>query len=403
MNSACRPGSDDRSRCLAAGVGRLAGGSTLPGRLAALNAVRNPRRTATTATALLLGVTLVALMMTGAQTARQSITGSIEAVYPVDVSVTTTDDAQARRVASALDSSSAVRATTTLSPTTATTQAGPVYTADPRTFTSAVSDPALVLTDDVAVVPSGYGDIGDTVTLTGPSGRTLTMPTVHSRSISLPVVVTAATAARVAGPVGTRPDTARPGTAPSYYPDAGPLVWSALHEDADAGAVTALRDDVVATTGIDSAWVGGNALQRLAFNQILDVLLWVVTGLLGVAVLIALIGVANTLSLSVLERTRENALLRALGLTRGQLRAMLVLEGLLLAGVAAALGLVARVGYGWAGAQSVLGVLGPVSPTVPWLQLAAVLLVALAAGLLASVLPARRATRLSPVQGLATV
>ncbi|GGC98188.1 ABC transporter permease [Tersicoccus solisilvae] len=378
---------------VAAAVGRLVGGSSVPGRLAALNAVRNPRRTATTATALLLGVTLVALMMTGAQTARQSLGDAIAQAYPVDVGVDVTDEGQARQVEAALRSAEAVRATTTLRPTGVDTPAGPAYQATPQDVADVVDDRSLTLRDGVALVPAGYD--GDTLTLTGRGGISVTVPVVRSRSSSFPVVVTPATAARVLRD--------GPATGPALSGNAAPLVWSALAEGADAAAVSALRDDVAATAGIDVSQVGGGALQRLAFNQILDVLLWVVTGLLGVAVLIALIGVANTLSLSVLERTRENALLRALGLTRGQLRWMLVLEALLLAGVAAALGLVAGVGYGWAGAQSVLGALGPVSPAVPWGQLAAVLLVALVAGLLASVLPARRATRLSPVQGLATV
>jgi putative ABC transport system permease protein len=130
--------------------------------------------------------------------------------------------------------------------------------------------------------------------------------------------------------------------------------------------------------------------------------LLVVTGLLGVAVVIALIGVANTLSLSVLERTRENSLLRALGLTRGQLRGMLAIEAVLVAGVASVLGTALGIVYGWLGAKSALGNMANVVPAVPWLQLLAVFGVAIVAGLLASVVPARRAVRLSPVEGLAT-
>ena len=93
---------------------------------------------------------------------------------------------------------------------------------------------------------------------------------------------------------------------------------------------------------------------------------------------------------------RESSLLRALGLTKGQLRSMLAVEAVLIAGVAALSGAVLGVFYGWAGTKSALGVMGTVAPAVPWLQLLAVLAVAIVAGLLASVLPARRAARLPP-------
>ncbi|WP_449373322.1 FtsX-like permease family protein [Arthrobacter psychrolactophilus] len=134
-------------------------------------------------------------------------------------------------------------------------------------------------------------------------------------------------------------------------------------------------------------------MEKVTFNQVIDMLLLVVTGLLAVAVFIALIGVANTLSLSVLERTRENSLLRALGLTRGQLRGMLAIEAVLIAGVAAIIGSVLGVAYGWAGAQSALGSFAEITAVIPWGQILAVVLVAALAGLLASV--ARRTVRRS--------
>jgi putative ABC transport system permease protein len=72
------------------------------------------------------------------------------------------------------------------------------------------------------------------------------------------------------------------------------------------------------------------------------------------------------------------------------------------AGVAALLGTGLGIVYGWLGAKSALGSLAAVTPSIPWLQLLGVLAVAVVAGLLASVVPARRAARLSPVEGLAT-
>lgn len=123
--------------------------------------------------------------------------------------------------------------------------------------------------------------------------------------------------------------------------------------------------------------------------------------LLGVSVVIALVGVANTLSLSVLERRRESAMLRALGLTRGRLRGMLAVEAVLISFAGAAIGILAGVTFGWAGAAVMLAGIGEVSLMVPWRDLALVLGGAVVAGLLASVLPARSAVRAAPVAALA--
>ena len=109
-----------------------------------------------------------------------------------------------------------------------------------------------------------------------------------------------------------------------------------------------------------TASVSGLASERAALDQVVDVLLLIVTGLLGVAVLIALIGVGNTLALSVVERRQENGLLRALGLTRGQVRGLLAWEAALVAGVAAVLGVLLGTAYGLIGVASVLGEYGEV-------------------------------------------
>ncbi len=181
-------------------------------------------------------------------------------------------------------------------------------------------------------------------------------------------------------------------------------LWLRL-DDADAGAQAAVVDAVTDTVGaaVSDAQVTGVVSLRQQMDEVLDVLLLVVTGLLGVAVVIALIGVGNTLALSVVERRQENGLLRALGLTRGQLRGLLAWEAVLVSGVAAVLGVVLGGVYGVTGTASVLGRTGDVVVDVPWLQVAAIVVVATAAGLLASVLPARRAARTAPVAAIAAV
>lgn len=124
-------------------------------------------------------------------------------------------------------------------------------------------------------------------------------------------------------------------------------------------------------------------------------------GLLAVAVVIAIIGVGNTMALSVLERRKESGVLRALGLTRGQLRWMLLWEAMLIAGVAAAIGVVLGSTYGVLAVKAALGSSGTVHMSIPLVQVLAILVVATIAGALASVLPSRRAAKISPVAAIA--
>jgi putative ABC transport system permease protein len=174
-------------------------------------------------------------------------------------------------------------------------------------------------------------------------------------------------------------------------------LWVRLSDVKDAGTVVPALSDAFVDESVD---VWGSALERANNQRLIDTLLAIVVGLLGVAVLIALVGVANTLSLSVLERRRESATLRAIGLSRRRLRWMLAIEGALIAGVGAALGIVLGVLYGWAGSATALGAMGDVALAVTWWHLVLVLVVALAAGMLASVLPGRAAARTSPVAAL---
>lgn len=127
--------------------------------------------------------------------------------------------------------------------------------------------------------------------------------------------------------------------------------------------------------------------------------------LIGVSALIAAVGLVNALSLSVLQRTRELGLLRALGFSRGQLRRMILAESTQLTATAVLVGLVLGTFYGWAGAQSLLGsaqgMPGIVLPGVPWATIAVVVVAAAGLTLVATVAPSRRATRVSPIAALA--
>ena len=140
-------------------------------------------------------------------------------------------------------------------------------------------------------------------------------------------------------------------------------------------------------------------------DHTLTVTVGVFSVLMGFSALIAAIGMVNNLSLSVLQRTRELGLLRALGFTSRQVRSMILAESAQLTVTAVLVGLVLGIFYGWAGAQSLLGSIqggaGFVLPAVP-LALVGILVVAAAAlTLVASIAPSRRATRIAPVAALA--
>ncbi|MGY1828609.1 MULTISPECIES: ABC transporter permease [unclassified Blastococcus] len=367
-------------------LGRFGG---LPARLASGNATRNPRRTAATATALLIGVTLTTAMVVGASSTRATAQAGLAAAYPTDVVVSGSGDELTSSLQGRLASVDGVVATAALTgaeltgPGDTPTLAAGVDAAEAlpvlrSTADTTLPEPGQVVLDGWSAEHWGVR-AGDPVTLTaGDRSRTLT---VVAGETDYPLL--AATDLQALAP-GAPVDT----------------MWLRLADTADQ---TAVIDEITDLAGnaLPASFVTGLASERAAIDEVVDVLLLVVTGLLGVAVLIALIGVGNTLALSVVERRQESGLLRALGLTRGQLRALLAWEAVLVAGVAAVLGVLLGSVYGLVGVASALGSYGELVLSMPWLQVGAIVLVATVAGLLASVLPARRAARTPPVAAIA--
>ena len=137
--------------------------------------------------------------------------------------------------------------------------------------------------------------------------------------------------------------------------------------------------------------------QLAQINQMLNL----VYGLLALALFIALIGIANTLALSIHERTRELGLLRAVGMTRPQLRSTVRSESVITALLGAAEGLVVGTLFGWA-IVSALKSAGVTQLSVPIVQLVVVAALAALAGVLAAVGPGRRAARLDVLRAITT-
>ena len=171
------------------------------------------------------------------------------------------------------------------------------------------------------------------------------------------------------------------------------------------GAGVALNDVFTNVQNVFSASAGvtvtGPVAERTQWETMINGMMALLVGLIAVAVLIALVGVANTLSLSVIERTRESATLRAIGMTRGQLRRSLAVEALLLSLVSGVVGVVLGTLFGWLGSYMVFSLYGDTVFPFEWATNGVVLGVAALAALLASVAPARRAVKTPPVEALA--
>ncbi len=133
----------------------------------------------------------------------------------------------------------------------------------------------------------------------------------------------------------------------------------------------------------------------------INIFLYLVYALLGLAIIIAVLGIINTLALSVIERTREVGLLRAVGMSRKQLRRMVRLESAAIAVLGAVLGVAMGVAFGVA-LQRAIADQGLEVLSIPWLQLAIFVVVAALVGVLAAVFPARRAARLNVLRAITT-
>jgi putative ABC transport system permease protein len=133
-------------------------------------------------------------------------------------------------------------------------------------------------------------------------------------------------------------------------------------------------------------------LQAEQARQI-DQIMGLMTALLMLAVIIGLVGIANTLSLSILERTRELGLLRAVGMTRRQARSMIRWEAAVIALIGAVLGVAIGLVFGWA-VVTALQDSGITVFAVPGVQLAVTVALAGLAGVIAALPPARRAAKL---------
>ena len=171
-----------------------------------------------------------------------------------------------------------------------------------------------------------------------------------------------------------------------------------IEDGASAGAVKDGLDAIIEDLPIVAVQDKKDFAESLAAQ--INQLLYMVYGLLALSIVIAIIGIVNTLSLSVIERTREIGLLRAVGLSRRRLRRMVTLESVTISVMGAVLGLVLGLVIGVLLQRSLADDLQVLA--IPFVSLVVFLVIAVVFGVLAAIVPAVRASRMRVLQAIAT-
>jgi putative ABC transport system permease protein len=385
-----------------AGVVARAGG--VPARLAAGNVDRNPARASAAGAALMVGVGLMVTLQVGATSAAATLNRAVDQRYPVDVAMTSDDGALPVGLAEKVGAIDGVAGVEVIPGVIATapglgrygpgsdggTDGFPLLGV-PASAGRMLEGRAALPSDDTLYVPAWWLESGDLT-----EGERIVV-SVGSRSAMFTV---AAAALAEVGPAGSAAITSADALA-ALAPRAQPLaVWAGISGTADITAVTSALNTAIGPYPLVE--LTGSAAERAATAHALGTVVTLATGMLAVAVVIAVLGIGNTIGLSVLERRRENALLRALGLSRAGLLRSLLTEAVLLGTVGALVGAVAGIGYGWAGTAAAVGPAdGGALLAVPWLTLTGVVALVVFAGVVAAVIPATRATRVAPAAALA--
>ncbi|MGV1004764.1 MAG: ABC transporter permease [Candidatus Nanopelagicales bacterium] len=366
------------------------------GRIAVENGRRNPRRTAATASALAIGLALMTGVGVIAASARASVTSVVDSTIGADFIVLGKSfQPFTAKVAKELRSVPGVTLATGV-------QQVPVAVGGIRNVLTAVDPEAIVevLSLDVtagSLAELNAGGVGvDTKTaealqLKLGSKVELALPEGKTKQRVVMVYEPAGLFAGFTTSLGTLKELGSPGTDTAVYLRVDPdLSLDVVRADIDAAiagfAAVQLQDQTDIKAEIDSQ-----------FNQLFGF----IYALLALAVIVAFLGIVNTLSLSVFERTREVGLLRAVGTLRGQVRRMLFLESVLIAVFGAVTGLVVGMIYGVL-LRYVLAPQGIEVLAIPFTQVAVFLVLGAVGGILAAAWPASRAAKLDVLRAIAT-
>ncbi|MFD5829494.1 ABC transporter permease [Lentzea sp. NPDC060358] len=382
-------------------IGRLLSWS-MPGLLGRRNSARNPRRTAITAAALMVGISLI----TGVSVVLTSATKSIEKLasgqLQTDLIISGEGQVEGQPATFKRDVLTQVEKTDGVDSAFGWASDG-VLQGDDRLFATAITNvPAMKdmfalkalsgeiapLKDDQVALPEGLATekgwkVGTTLTLQLAKGepRTFTVAFVWAKSQVLQgALVLPESAAKDfrSDQIGQAFVKVKPGTTAA---------------DVQKRVEPLFADNPEITVQDRSAFVKQTTSQ-------FDTVLLMIQILLALAILIAVLGVINTLALSVIERTRELGLLRAIGMRRAQVMRMITVESVVISVFGAVLGLAVGLALGVATVQA-LKDQGISELGLPWATMVQYLVVAAVVGVVAAILPAIRAARLNVLDAIA--
>ena len=427
-------------------IGSVLRGQT--GKLALANSLRSPKRTVSTGRAVLVGTLVIGIVLTGHSVLSTSIAKELDRLYPVTAyapfgeSSVTNSSASVTKAKNVADKIKGLKNVEAVSVGSA---AGVIeYTAKPDNADStnlkdnvmslsnddlhkvSTGDSNINLKDDEVLVPQDIWDLGKfdnntRLKLTGPLGTVEAKP-IKAETKEPFFVVNPATGAKVQDASNPQPATNE--QAMPEDPAAQEALMKAAKENpalarsfaARGTATMVLMRAKTPLTSSDNSQLqselakvndgtefqGGLSIRK-SNDQTLSIMLNASLILLALAVVIAVIGVANTMTLSVNERRRENAMLRSLGLSRKQLRRMVSTEAVMITLGALAMGIVSGVLIGLVLSRVLVRSMREsmeMVPALPITGMVLVLVVGLFAAFAASAIPAFRSARQSPVEGL---
>lgn len=360
------------------------------GKLAANNIRREPRRSANTAAALMIGVMLLALVATFTESLKDTFTSQFKG-NEAELLVMATAAPVPQGAMDVIASVDGVKDVARVGWTSAE------YEGADHTVTyldSVITDGLFPLNSDRPLSELGDGvfidptiqkfgvEVGDEVTLEGDQGPvTLTVTGYYTTEGDQAFLVDWATGLELTSE---------------------PQILQGLVDFDEGADVEATSDAVKEALLEDFPLVQPQSPSQIEqfFDQVLTLLIGVISALLGAALVIAILGVANTLLLSVTERTREIGLLRAVGIKRSAVWGMITLESVVMAVFGTLLGIVLGVGLG-AALVDALSDFGFERVVIPWVWIAIYTVLSMIAGVLAAVWPAWRASRLDILKAIA--